>query len=119
MTLADPTISGVRVSAHVLAAERLMKDVVDSKDCREYARRCIEIANATAPYGAQSTLRELARSWIKIADQIDERGALDEASASRIPGNMIGRLLDDRDLRRLQWIDSRKAPAGCKRRRRV
>jgi hypothetical protein len=51
-----------------------MEDVVDSKDCREYARRCVEIANATAPYGAQSTLRELARSWIKIADQLDENG---------------------------------------------
>src|ERR1700738_376354 len=49
-----------------------MEDVGDSKDCRKYARRCVEIANATAPYGAQSTLRDLARSWIKIADQLDE-----------------------------------------------
>ena len=44
--------------------------------------------------------------------------ALDEASARQIPPDMIGRLLDDGDLRRLQRITTRKKPAARSVRRR-
>jgi hypothetical protein len=45
---------------------------------------------------------------------------LDEATAHEIPENMIGRLLDDRDLRRLQhFLMPRKSPAPSVRRRKA
>jgi hypothetical protein len=45
---------------------------------------------------------------------------LDDASAHEIPENMIGRLLDDRDLRRLQhFLMPRKPPAPSVRRRKA
>ncbi len=44
--------------------------------------------------------------------------ALDEVSARQIPPDMIGRLLDDGDLRRLQRIITRKKPAAPSVRRR-
>jgi hypothetical protein len=37
---------------------------------------------------------------------------LDEESARQIPDDMIGRLLDDGDLRRLERIITRKKPAA-------
>jgi hypothetical protein len=43
---------------------------------------------------------------------------LDEESARQIPADMIGRLLDDSDLRRLQRIVTRKKPAAPSVRRR-
>jgi hypothetical protein len=43
---------------------------------------------------------------------------LDDASAHEIPENMIGRLLDDRDLRRLERVlTPKKPPAPSVRRR--
>ena len=43
---------------------------------------------------------------------------LDEVSARQIPADMIGRLLDDGDLRRLERIITRKKPAAPSLRRR-
>jgi len=44
---------------------------------------------------------------------------LDEESARQIPDDMIGRLLDDGDLRRLERIITRKKPAAPSVRRRA
>jgi hypothetical protein len=43
---------------------------------------------------------------------------LDDASAREIPENMVGRLLDDRDLRRLQRVLTPKQPPAPSVRRR-
>ena len=43
---------------------------VDSNDCRELSKRCIEAANL-APDGTQSTLFELAGAWLQLAVELD------------------------------------------------
>ena len=43
---------------------------MDSNDCREFSKCCIEAANQ-APDGAQSTLFELAAAWLRVAAELD------------------------------------------------
>lgn len=48
---------------------------MDAKDCREYARRCIEMANSS-PDARQSTLFELAAAWNRLAAELDDNEVL-------------------------------------------
>jgi hypothetical protein len=42
-----------------------------SEDCRDYARRCIEMANNSADEKFQSWLFDMAREWDKVAAELE------------------------------------------------
>jgi hypothetical protein len=44
---------------------------IDSKKCRDYANRCVEMANKASNEHALSTLLNLAMAWLKVADELD------------------------------------------------
>jgi hypothetical protein len=44
---------------------------IDSKKCRDYANHCVEMANKASNEHAQSTLLNLAKAWLKVADELD------------------------------------------------
>jgi hypothetical protein len=48
-------------------------------DCRENAKRCIEMANNAKDDKRQSMLFELAAAWTKLADEIEINQALRDA----------------------------------------
>ena len=48
---------------------------MDSKDCRDNATRCIEMANSAADLRSQSVLFNLARSWLKLAEELHDNVA--------------------------------------------
>jgi hypothetical protein len=43
-----------------------------AKYCRDKAKRCIELANATQDVGTQQTLFELAKGWLDAAGELDK-----------------------------------------------
>jgi hypothetical protein len=43
----------------------------DPRVYRDWADKCIEMANATADTKAQSLLFEMARAWLNVADELD------------------------------------------------
>ena len=47
----------------------ILGGIMDANDCREYAKRCIEMAN-TEPDRMQSVLFELAAAWTKLAAEL-------------------------------------------------
>ena len=54
---------------------------MDSNDCREFSKRCIELANHASDSG-QSTLFELAAGWLRLAAELDS----DKAFRDRMKG---------------------------------
>jgi hypothetical protein len=49
---------------------------MDSTDCRNNATTCIEMANRAAEQREQSALFDLARSWVKLAEELENDPAL-------------------------------------------
>jgi hypothetical protein len=43
---------------------------MDSNDCHELSKRCVELANQ-APDSTQPTLFELAAAWMRLAEELD------------------------------------------------
>ena len=52
---------------------------MEEKDCREYAKRCIELANNAQENETQSMLLELAQAWTTLADELDKDASLKAA----------------------------------------
>jgi hypothetical protein len=48
----------------------------DPGRCRFWAQECIEMANATHDTKTQSLLFEMARTWVDVADRIEQGAAL-------------------------------------------
>jgi hypothetical protein len=48
----------------------------DPGRCRFWAQECIEIANATTDTKTQTLLFEMARTWVDVADRIEQGTAL-------------------------------------------
>jgi hypothetical protein len=62
------------------------------------------------------------KAWLGGADrglEFVSAHQLDPISAAQIPTNMIGRFLDDGDLRKLQWMLLKKTPPASSVRRRT
>lgn len=69
--------------------------IMDASKCREYAQRCIELAN-DAPDREQSILFDLAAAWFQLAAELDhdettlsnvkEINVLRSAKPARAPG---------------------------------
>jgi hypothetical protein len=47
-----------------------------AEDCRDYAKRCIEMANNSADEKFQSWLFEMAREWNQHAAELERNAAL-------------------------------------------
>jgi hypothetical protein len=45
----------------------------DVKGCRDSARACVDLANNVTSTQLQSTLYDLAQSWMKLAAQLEQR----------------------------------------------
>jgi len=75
---------------------------MDAKDCRESAKRCIEMANNARGDKTQSMLFELAAEWTKLADEIDVnpalRGVISGVNASKSSLGCKGEGGDERPL---------------------
>jgi hypothetical protein len=52
---------------------------MNSADCRDNATTCIAMANTRADLHEQSMLLELARSWIKLAGELESDPDLSDA----------------------------------------
>jgi hypothetical protein len=52
---------------------------MDAEDCRENAKRCIEMANNAKDDKTQSTFFELANEWTKLANEVETNPALGAA----------------------------------------
>jgi hypothetical protein len=52
---------------------------MNSKDCRDNAAHCIEMANCAADRRTQSVLVNLARSWLKLAEELHNNVAFSAA----------------------------------------
>jgi hypothetical protein len=50
--------------------------MVSSKDCEDYARRCIEMANNSADEKFQTWLFDMAGEWSKLAAELELNAAL-------------------------------------------
>jgi hypothetical protein len=48
--------------------------MVNAKECRESAARCVELGNEAATVETQNLYFEMARSWTELAEEL-ERGA--------------------------------------------
>jgi hypothetical protein len=48
----------------------------DSKECRQRAARCLELAESAPTKPIQSKLLSLAASWIRLADDLEQLHAL-------------------------------------------
>jgi hypothetical protein len=57
--------------------------VVDVKNCKYNAQRCIEMANNSTDDKTQSMLFELAHAWTKLGDEIEASPSL-RAAVSKI-----------------------------------
>jgi hypothetical protein len=53
--------------------------VMDSKDCRDNANRCVEMANNAADKRMQSTLFDLAKAWMNLATELESNEAFRDA----------------------------------------
>jgi hypothetical protein len=49
---------------------------MDANNCREYAKRCIEMANSAANTERQSMMFEIAAAWNQLAVELDANEAL-------------------------------------------
>jgi hypothetical protein len=55
----------------------------DPKECRENARRCGELAAQSKELKLKKTLADLARSWAKMATELERAEALRDASGPK------------------------------------
>jgi hypothetical protein len=50
--------------------------MISSEECREHARRCLEMANNSADEKFQSKLFDMAHEWNKLAAELEGDSAL-------------------------------------------
>jgi hypothetical protein len=50
--------------------------MASAEDCRDYARRCVDMANNSTDEKFQSRLFEMAREWNKVAAELELNVAL-------------------------------------------
>jgi hypothetical protein len=49
----------------------------DPKECREYAKRCLELASDAPPSSlAKARFEDLAKTWIRLATDLEHAEAL-------------------------------------------
>jgi hypothetical protein len=48
----------------------------DPKECREHAKRCLELAAETSSPLAKARFEELAQTWARLATEIEQTKAL-------------------------------------------
>jgi hypothetical protein len=58
------------------------------EDYRNYAARCIEMANDAADIQTQSSLFEMAKAWLQLAEHKEHIGRI-QALRGRWQGNLI------------------------------
>ena len=51
----------------------------DPKECRQHARRCAELASIATTPEARDTFLSLQMTWIRLAMELDQAGALIKA----------------------------------------
>jgi hypothetical protein len=60
----------------------------DPKECRERAKRCMELAAATDNAALKQSLLDLANKWTRLADDLEAtRRMLDALGKSKEPGD--------------------------------
>jgi len=71
--------------------------MTDSKECRQHAAHCIEMANnAAGDTKLQTTLYDMAQTWLQLANEAERADALNSGAAAPAPGS--SRALTERPL---------------------
>jgi len=58
--------------------------MASTKDCRNSAIRCIEMANKAVSPRLQTALIELARSWMRLARELESQTAFSERAEDAV-----------------------------------
>ena len=57
--------------------------MTDSEECRQHAAHCIEMANnAAGDTKLQTTLYDMAQSWLQLANEAERADALNSGAAA-------------------------------------